>query len=93
MSQPQRRAGAVSDLWLFLMAGVVGGAVNAAAGGAKLFVFPMLLGAGLPPLMANATGTVALWPAHLPAAWVYRRELAVEGAGSCAAAGPCSSAR
>ena len=69
----------MSDLWLFLLAGLVGGAVNAAAGGAKLFVFPLLLGAGLPPLMANATGTVALWPAHLPAAWVYRRELAVEG--------------
>jgi uncharacterized membrane protein YfcA len=70
----------MNELLLFLAAGVVGGAVNAAAGGAKLFVFPLLLGAGLPPLMANATGTVALWPAHLPAVWVYRRELAVEGA-------------
>lgn len=69
----------MTDLWLFVLAGLIGGAVNAAAGGAKLFVFPLLLGAGLPPLMANATGTVALWPAHLPAAWVYRRELAVEG--------------
>ena len=67
------------ELLLFFAAGLIGGAVNAAAGGAKLFVFPMLLGAGLPPLMANATGTVALWPAHLPAVWVYRRELAVEG--------------
>ena len=69
----------MSELVLFLADGLFGGAVNAAAGGAKLFVFPMLLGAGLPPLMANATGTIALWPAHLPAVWVYRRELATEG--------------
>ena len=69
----------MSEFLLFLAAGLVGGAVNAAAGGAKLFVFPMLLASGLPPLTANATGTVALWPAQLPAAWVYRRELAAEG--------------
>lgn len=69
----------MTELLLFIAAGIVGGAVNAAAGGAKLFVFPMLLAAGVPPLSANATGTVALWPAQLPAAWVYRRELAVEG--------------
>ncbi len=61
--------------WLFVAAGVVGGMVNAAAGGAKLFVFPMLLATGLPPVVANATSTVALWPAQLPAAWVYRKEL------------------
>lgn len=59
----------------FFAAGVVGGAVNAAAGGAKLFVFPMLLASGLPPLAANATGTVALWPATMPALWVYRDRL------------------
>lgn len=63
------------DIWLFLIAGLVGGTVNAAAGGAKLFVFPLLLASGLPPIMANATATVALWPAQLPAAWVYRKEL------------------
>lgn len=63
------------DYWLFLAAGLVGGTVNAAAGGAKLFVFPLLLATGLPPIVANASSTVALWPAQLPAAWVYRREL------------------
>ena len=64
-----------AEILLFLAAGFVGGIVNAAAGGAKLFVFPMLLAAGIPPVAANATGTVAVWPAQLPAAWVYRREL------------------
>jgi uncharacterized protein len=67
------------DAVIFLAAGFVGGIVNAAAGGAKLFVFPMLLASGLPPLMANATGTVALWPAQMSAAWVYRRELLADG--------------
>ncbi|MEM9974651.1 MAG: sulfite exporter TauE/SafE family protein [Pseudomonadota bacterium] len=60
---------------LFLAAGLVGGMVNAAAGGAKLFVFPMLLATGLPPIAANVTQGVALWPAQLPAIWVYRREI------------------
>ena len=63
------------NFWLFLIAGFVGGATNAAAGGAKLFIFPMLLASGLPPVVANATSTVALWPAQIPAAWVYRQEL------------------
>ncbi|KZM49772.1 sulfite exporter TauE/SafE family protein [Labrenzia sp. OB1] len=66
------------SVFLFLIAGLVGGAVNAAAGGAKLFVFPLLLATGLPPIAANVTQGVALWPAQLPAIWVYRRELAGE---------------
>ncbi|NNF24657.1 MAG: sulfite exporter TauE/SafE family protein [Rhodobacteraceae bacterium] len=64
-----------TSIALFLFAGLVGGAVNAAAGGAKLFVFPLLLATGLPPIAANVTQGVALWPAQLPAVWVYRREL------------------
>ncbi len=60
---------------MFIAAGVLGGAVNAVAGGAKLFVFPMLLAAGLPPVVANATGTVGVWPGGMPAAWVYRDRL------------------
>ncbi len=66
------------EILIFLLAGLVGGAVNAAAGGAKLFVFPMLLATGLPPIAANVTQGVALWPAQLPAVWVYRREIAAE---------------
>lgn len=60
---------------LFVAAGVVGGFVNTLAGGAKLFVFPLLLASGLPPIAANATGTVALWPAQMPAAWLNRHAL------------------
>lgn len=63
------------EILIFLAAGLVGGMVNSAAGGAKLFVFPMLLASGLPPIAANVTQGVALWPAQLSAVWVYRREL------------------
>lgn len=64
-----------ASVLLFLAAGLIGGVVNAAAGGAKLFVFPMLLATGLPPIAANVTQGVALWPAQLPAVWVYRHDL------------------
>lgn len=64
-----------AEILVFVAAGLLGGAVNAAAGGAKLFVFPLLLASGLPPIAANVTQGVALWPAQLPAVWVYRREL------------------
>tara|TARA_R110002049_G_scaffold84882_1_gene216035 strand:+ start:1935 stop:2678 length:744 start_codon:yes stop_codon:yes gene_type:complete len=68
----------MTTVLLFVAAGLVGGIVNAAAGGAKLFVFPMLLATGLSPIAANVTQGVALWPAQLPALWVYRREIMVE---------------
>lgn len=54
---------------LLALAGLAGGMVNVAAGGAKLFVYPLLLSLGLPPLAANATGTVAMWPSTLPGAF------------------------
>jgi uncharacterized membrane protein YfcA len=69
----------LSEAALFLAAGVIGGVVNSLAGGAKLFVFPILLASGLPPIVANATGTVALWPAQLPAAWLHRGHILAEG--------------
>ncbi|MGY6696442.1 MAG: sulfite exporter TauE/SafE family protein [Roseinatronobacter sp.] len=70
-----------ADIALFFGAGVVGGVVNSLAGGAKLFVFPILLASGLPPIVANATGTVALWPAQLPAVWLHRHRIAHQGIG------------
>ncbi|NQU11185.1 sulfite exporter TauE/SafE family protein [bacterium] len=60
---------------LLLAAGFIAGFINAVAGGGTLFSFPALLGAGLSPVVANATNTVALWPGSLGGAWAYRREL------------------
>lgn len=50
------------------------GGMNALAGGGTFFSFPALLAAGLPPVTANASNSVALWPASLSSAWAYRRE-------------------
>lgn len=63
---------------LILVAGgaFLAGAMNALAGGGTFFSFPALLAAGVPPVTANASNTVALWPASLSSAWVYRHELA-----------------
>jgi uncharacterized membrane protein YfcA len=55
---------------------VVAGAMNAVAGGGTLLTFPALIGLGIPPLTANATSTVALWPGSASSFWGYRRELA-----------------
>ncbi|RJG07927.1 sulfite exporter TauE/SafE family protein [Noviherbaspirillum cavernae] len=52
------------------------GAMNSVAGGGTFFSFPALLAAGVPPITANASNSVALWPASLSGAWAYRKELA-----------------
>lgn len=50
------------------------GGMNAMAGGGTFFSFPALLAAGVPPVMANASNTLALWPASISSAWAYRHE-------------------
>jgi len=54
---------------------VLGGAINAVAGGGTLLTFPALIFVGQPSIMANATNTVALWPGALSSFWAYRSEL------------------
>jgi uncharacterized membrane protein YfcA len=58
------------------LAAFCAGAMNAVAGGGTFFSFPALLAVGVPPVAANASNSVALWPASLSGAWAYRRELA-----------------
>jgi uncharacterized membrane protein YfcA len=64
----------VNALVLFLAA-ILGGTLNSVAGGGSFFTFPLLIFTGIPPVQANATSTVALWPASLASAAAYRREL------------------
>lgn len=47
------------------VAAVLGGAVNALAGGGTLITFPVLLAVGIPAVAANVTNTVALCPGYL----------------------------
>lgn len=61
--------------WLIIVsAGFAGGLLNAVAGGGSFFTLPALLFAGLPPVMANATGTAALLPGYLASAWRFRHD-------------------
>jgi uncharacterized membrane protein YfcA len=56
-------------------AGFAAGMINAVAGGGTLVSFPTLIWLRLSPVVANATSTVAIWPATLGGMFGYRREL------------------
>jgi uncharacterized membrane protein YfcA len=56
-------------------AAFLAGVVNSIAGGGTLLTFPALIAAGLTPIVANATSTVALLPAALSSMIAYRGEL------------------
>lgn len=45
--------------------GLVGGFVNAIAGGGSLLLFPALVASGMGTVPANVTNSVALWPGYL----------------------------
>jgi uncharacterized protein len=64
-----------SSIALALAAGVVGGAMNALAGGGTFATLPALIALGLPANIANATSNVALLPGAGTSAWAYRDEL------------------
>ena len=65
----------VLEAALLFGAALAGGALNSVAGGGSFLTFPSLLFAGVPPVQANATSTVALWPGSLTSVAAYRREL------------------
>jgi uncharacterized membrane protein YfcA len=64
------------SITLTSLAALLGGAINAIAGGGTLVTFPAIVALGIPPIIANATSTVALWPAAVSSMWGYRGELA-----------------
>ena len=66
----------------YLLAGgaaVLGGLVNAIAGGGSLITFPALVAGGLSNVAASVTNTVALFPGYLGATLAQRRDLAGQG--------------
>lgn len=63
------------SLVFLALAGLVGGAMNALAGGGSFATLPAMIAAGLSPVVANASSTVALWPGGAAGAWTYRAGL------------------
>ena len=62
------------DTTLLLVAAFVAGALNSVAGGGSILTLPALVFVGVPPVVANATGTVALLPGYIAGAWGFRED-------------------
>lgn len=63
-------------LVLLFASGFLASSINAVAGGGSLITFPLFVAFGVPPVSANATTAVALWPGSLASAFGYRDQLA-----------------
>jgi uncharacterized membrane protein YfcA len=60
---------------LVFVAGIAAGTINTVVGSGTLITFPVLLGVGLPPITANVSNTLGLFPGSFVGAYGYRREL------------------
>jgi uncharacterized protein len=65
----------LTELAVAVVAAAAAGLVNALAGGGTLISFPVLLAAGVPPIVANVTNAVALCPGYLGAVLAQRDQL------------------
>ncbi|WP_459569960.1 sulfite exporter TauE/SafE family protein [Cupriavidus sp. 8B] len=66
-------------LLLVFCAGLLAGAMNALAGGGSFVSLPALIAAGVPPVLANTSSTVALFPGGIASVWAYRDGLGPVG--------------
>ncbi len=62
------------DIALIFGAAFLAGILNAIAGGGSFLTFPALVFAGVPPIIANASSTVAVSPGSFASALGYRRD-------------------
>ena len=65
----------MSDLLLLSLAGILGGIVNSLAGGGSFITFPALLAVGVPPVIANASNTLAATAGYLSGTWALKQEI------------------
>lgn len=66
----------LADALILGLAAFGAGVLNTVAGGGTFLSFPALVLVGIPPVMANATSTVAVFPGYLAGAIGFRAELA-----------------
>lgn len=57
------------------LAGMAAGTINTVVGSGTLVTFPVLLGIGIPPVVANVSNTVGLAVGQFSSVYGYRREL------------------
>ena len=60
---------------ILFFVGIVVGAMNSVAGGGMLIGFPVMLAVGMPPITANATGSIVVLPGLLGSSFGYRKYL------------------
>jgi uncharacterized protein len=60
---------------LVVVAGIAAGTINTVVGSGTLITFPVLLSVGLPPVTANVSNSVGLFPGSFVGAYGYRQEL------------------
>jgi uncharacterized membrane protein YfcA len=65
----------MNEYLLLSLAAFFAGTLNAVAGGGSFLTLPALIYCGVPPVIANATGTVALLPGYAASTWGFRQEL------------------
>lgn len=65
----------IADTLIIALAAFGAGVLNTIAGGGTFLTFPALVFIGVPPVMANATSAVAVFPGYLGGALGFRKEL------------------
>lgn len=63
------------EILLLVAAGFGAGVINTIAGGGTFLTFPALVFSGVPPVIANATSTVSVFPGYLSGAAGFLPEL------------------
>ena len=63
---------------LLFIAGVLSGGLNALAGGGGFITLPALIFSGISPILANTSGTIAVWPGIVGSMVAYRKNLKTE---------------
>lgn len=65
----------MTELAILALAGFFAGLLNTIAGGGTFLTFPALVFIGVPPVAANATSTVAVFPGYLAGVAGFRMEI------------------
>lgn len=66
----------MTEYLILAVAAFFAGVLNTVAGGGTFLTFPALVYTGVPPVTANATSAVAVFPGYLGGAAGFRREIA-----------------
>ncbi len=66
------------EIWqlaFLLVCGIVTGAVNSVAGGGSLWMYPLLVSFGIPPIISNATSSIVVFPGTASASVGYKKSI------------------